>query len=66
MMMHSTVLLSFIALFSFVNAAELYTNPLVENADAPDPGAIFVNGTYYVATTSGDSPNIYPIRSSSK
>ena len=42
-----------------------YTNPVVGN-NAPDPGVFFdeETGVYWMVSTSGDSPNAFPIRSS--
>jgi len=43
-----------------------YANPIVqEAADLGDPGALFHNGYYYLATSSGDMPDAYPIHRSS-
>lgn len=46
--------------------AETYTNPIVHEAgvDLGDPGALFVDGFYYLATSSGDSADAYPIHRS--
>eukprot|EP00052_Salpingoeca_macrocollata_P015336 m.122126 g.122126 ORF g.122126 m.122126 type:complete len:693 (-) comp19651_c0_seq1:23-2101(-) len=41
--------------------AGTYTNP-VKNGNRPDPGAFrYKDGLFYVATTSGDAPDAYPI-----
>ena len=31
-----------------------YTNPIVPEANCPDPGTMYYNGAYYVATTTGN------------
>ena len=36
-----------------------YTNPIIPG-DKPDPGAIYVDGTFYVATTSDSIQPDYP------
>jgi len=42
-----------------------YTNPIVQEAlDLGDPGAVYVDGYYYLATSSGDVPDAYPIHRS--
>eukprot|EP00759_Apiculatamorpha_spiralis_P028669 PhF_6_TR31176/c0_g1_i1/m.45704 len=43
--------------------AQSYRNPL-STVDTPDPGAIYVNNVWYVATTGCDGTSCYPIRSS--
>jgi len=45
--------------------AKYYSNPVVDE-DCPDPGVVYYNGTYYVATTTdyNSVPNKFPIRSS--
>ncbi len=42
--------------------SSMYQNPVV-NSDRPDPGVLPVmyNGTWFVATTSGDAPDAFPI-----
>ncbi|MBQ9818523.1 MAG: family 43 glycosylhydrolase [Proteobacteria bacterium] len=44
--------------FRYLQCGGLFANPVIAS-DAPDPGAIWVDGTYYVATTPG--PNGYQI-----
>eukprot|EP00823_Brevimastigomonas_motovehiculus_P004107 TRINITY_DN2620_c5_g1_i1.p1 TRINITY_DN2620_c5_g1~~TRINITY_DN2620_c5_g1_i1.p1 ORF type:complete len:336 (-),score=63.54 TRINITY_DN2620_c5_g1_i1:261-1268(-) len=46
-----------------VDSAPTFVNPVI-NENAPDPGGIFVKDTYYVATTSGNDPNSFPIHAS--
>lgn len=51
----------------YANAPE-YTNPIVQEDGIPDhlgdPGAIFVDGFYYLATSTGDLPDAFPIHRS--
>jgi beta-xylosidase len=44
-----------------------YSNPIVQEdaVDLGDPGALFVKGFYYLATSSGDVPDAFPIHRSS-
>ena len=48
------------------HASSNYTNPIVSEAgvDLGDPGAIFVDGFYYLATSSGDTADAFPIHRS--
>ncbi len=32
-----------------------FNNPVIPSGDNPDPGAIYLNGEYYIVTTGGDS-----------
>lgn len=42
-----------------------FTNPVIPSENNPDPGAIFYNGSYYVATTANDSlSSKFPIHKS--
>eukprot|EP01097_Dermamoeba_algensis_P004040 TRINITY_DN2705_c0_g1_i1.p1 TRINITY_DN2705_c0_g1~~TRINITY_DN2705_c0_g1_i1.p1 ORF type:complete len:347 (-),score=41.61 TRINITY_DN2705_c0_g1_i1:189-1229(-) len=40
---------------------EKYINPVIPNANHPDPGVLLYNNMYYAVTTSGDDPNAFPI-----
>eukprot|EP01084_Bolivina_argentea_P030363 56282_1 len=65
MTLHALILLYayFIITGRSVGQSYEYINPIV-NADCPDPGAMFDDKTslYYVTSTSGNSPNSFPIR----
>ena len=70
-MPHSTsglLLLSCIAVISHavLRAGANYSNPIVQQDgfDLGDPGALFYDGFYYLATSSGDRQNAFPIRRS--
>jgi len=42
-----------------------FNNPVLDNADYPDPGVILFNGTYYaVTTTNNEKPDKIPIHTS--
>jgi len=55
-----------VALLVLPAAGLNYTNPIVTEPgqDLGDPGAIFEGGYYYLATSSGDRPDAYPIHRS--
>ena len=40
-----------------------YSNPVV-SSNAPDPGVLLLNGTYWMVSTAGDSNTVFPLRSS--
>lgn len=55
-----------LVLTSFLlSTAFAYNNPVIDDDNVPDPGAILYNGEYYVITTSnyGDDSK-FPIRKS--
>ena len=45
-------------------AAATYKNPVVRT-NAPDPGVLLLNGTYWMVSTAGSTPTPFPMRSSS-
>ncbi len=55
-----------IALGFALTTASGLINPVIPDQDVPDPGAILVDGFYYVVTTGGDfAGNKFPIHVSS-
>ncbi len=57
---------SFIALSALVAPVFTFNNPVIGDANVPDPGVIAYNGVYYAVTSAGyfDDDN-FPIHKSS-
>jgi len=65
MLFKQVVLLLLVGYLPGYLSALRFNNPVLDNADYPDPGVILFNGTYYaVTTTNSDKPDKIPIHSS--
>lgn len=64
-----SITIAFLITFSCIASAlptKVFTNPLIPDQNAPDPGAIFYRGNYYVvATVQNNVSNKFPIFKSS-
>ncbi|MBQ9242031.1 MAG: family 43 glycosylhydrolase [Proteobacteria bacterium] len=47
----------------YTQCGPMFTNPVI-GADAPDPGALLDNGTYYIVHTSGNTSGAYRVHAS--
>lgn len=54
-----------IAVSLILGSVIAFQNPVIDNQNVPDPGAIYFNGAYYVVTTGGDNTGKFPIHRSS-
>ncbi len=56
---------SFIVISLLASQALSFNNPVIDNQNVPDPGALNYQGQYYVVTTGGDGSGKFPIHRSS-
>lgn len=59
------ILAAVLLLAGSVAHARIFNNPILDNADYPDPGAILFDGVYYVITTTNNNlPDKFAIHTS--